>query len=294
MREFLFVVVLYQMSLSQAQAIRSLLHNRAFLREHSVNILILNNTPGVQPKTRSIANGVEYVSFGENRGLAYAYQFAFVLAQAKSYRFLVLLDQDSEVESNYLHALSKVVEECQAAVGIWCPNVVSGGMRISPYSLNALGWPNFTPHKEAERLYGINSFSVLSVEFIASIGGFNQFYWLDCLDFWLYEKARENGWIVRRLDVSTRHNLSLISGNLSLTRMMNIAFYESCFVAEHGQKMRIVGTILRLIVRGMKRSKVMGGGYSLGRYLREIIRGTRVGLRRRKAVSRSFVARDEQ
>lgn len=280
LRSFLFVVTLYGVSMHQSQTIRSLwqFHDR----QPRIHLLIIDNTPGEKAGRSWIDGETDYVSFGENKGLAQAYETAFHIAKAKGYRFLVFLDQDSEVSVGFVRALDVVTNRCNSSVAIWCPDVICDGRPVSPYSLNMVGWPNFRP-RTGSNLYGINSFSVVNVRFIELIGGFEQFYWLDCLDSWLYEQAHKSDWHIERLETSVDHDLSLVSGKITLTRLQNIAFYESCFALEYGTGGRILGTIFRLLLRGIKRLEIIGGMLNWVDYLREIVRGAGIGLERRGA-----------
>jgi GT2 family glycosyltransferase len=282
MSRFSCVVVLYEMNMTESPTLCSLFELRELLSERGIDVLILDNTPGRKAESLVIDADTRYVAFGENRGLAEAYQAAFLSAKAAGIRFLVLLDQDSQVDSSFICALDDIAECHDATIGIWCPDVISYRKRISPYSLNALGWPNYSPRGDADRLYAINSFSVVSIDCIEAIGGFEPFYWLDCLDSWIYESAQRRGWTVRRLGVNVRHDLSLVSGKISLARIRGIAFFESCFAVEYGSAGRVAGTVLRLILRGLKRFKIIGGLTAYGSYLREIARGIDVGLKRRR------------
>jgi GT2 family glycosyltransferase len=283
MNEFLFVVVLYEMSMSQSPTLRSLSRHRARFEPQGIHLLVIDNTPGVKPESSSVDSDTEYISFGENRGLANAYQTAFLMAKLKNFRFLVLFDQDSDVNADFIGALDEAADDYNSSIAIWCPEVICGETPISPYTLNSFGWPNFYPRRESKRLYGINSFSVVNVPFVEAIGGFDQFYWLDCLDTWLYEQAHKSVWSVRRLSASVKHNLSLVSGRITSSRMRNIAFYESSLALELGSAGRILGTALRLTLRGIKRAKTMGGLRDFWYYLKEIVNGARAGLKRRRA-----------
>jgi GT2 family glycosyltransferase len=281
MNRFLFVVVLYRMSFTEAPTLRSLFDLRSLLREHGIRVLVVDNTPGITAESFSIDTETTYLSFGDNRGLASAYQAAYLMAKTEGYRHLVLLDQDSEVSQQLIFALTQITGEQTESVGIWCPRVTCYGKRVSPYSLGVFAWPHYDLTSGSDHLYGINSFSVVNVRFFEEIGGVEQFYWLDCLDTWLYEKAHRTGWAVRQLDVNVEHDLSLVSGRISLDRMKNIAFYESCFASEHWTPEKILGTALRLSGRGIKRMGAIGGARNYGSYLFHILKGMRTGMKRR-------------
>lgn len=282
MKHFLFVVVLYNTSMSQSLTMCSLLERRDLLKARGIHVLVVDNTPGLKPETLFLPNGIQYVAFGENRGLANAYQFAYHVASPDRFRFLVLMDQDSEITNDFIYALDEMVDDYDLPIAIWCPDVFSCGKPISPYSFSVIGWPNFAPRSDVDCLYGINSFSVVNMNFIDYIGGFNTFYWLDCLDLWLYERARQTDWKIMRLNSSVKHDLSLVSGKISLARIKSIAYFEACCVVEFGTVPRIAGTIIRLGLRGIKRSQHIGGVYNYLLYFNEVLRGINTGLKRRK------------
>ena len=292
MNNFLFVVVLYKVSMEQSETMRSLSRPRDLLKKKGLHVLVVDNTPGMKTESLILDSDIEYVSFGKNGGLAQAYQAAFLIAKAEDYRFLVLFDQDSEVDTGFILALDDITSKPETPAGIWCPDIVCEARQVSPYTLNAFGWPDFYPPKDSQGLHGINSFSVVNVSFLDSIGGFDEFYWLDCLDSWLYEKAHHGHWAVKRLNVSVNHDLSLVSGKITLSRMKIIAFYESCFVFEYGSAGRIAGTTLRLFLRGLKRAKMMGGVRNHWQYVSEIFKGALAGLKRRGNVASETTSRD--
>lgn len=282
MNGFLLVVVLYRMSLEEAPALRSLSKLRSLFRGHGIRVLVVDNTPGISPESFAIDSDRTYLSFGDNRGLASAYQAAYLKAKVEGYGHLILLDQDSEVSQQLISALAQITSDQQETVGIWCPRVTCCGKYISPYSLGAFAWPDYHLKSGSDHLYGINSFSIVNVRFLEEIGGIEQYYWLDCLDTWLYESAHRTGWAIKQLDVNVHHDLSLVSGRIGLDRMNNIAFYESCFASEHWPLEKIIGTTLRLAARGIRRMRVIGGIRNYGYYLFHILKGMRTGMKRRK------------
>ena len=281
MNEFFFVVVLYEMSMSQSLTVRSLSQHSARFQQQGIHLLVIDNTPGVKPESFAVDDQTEYLAFGENRGLAGAYQTAFLMAKAKDFRFLVLFDQDSDVNDDFIGALNGVGHESSSSIAIWCPEVICGETPISPYSMNSFGWPIYSSQGKSEKLYGINSFSIVNVRFVEAIGGFEEFYWLDCLDTWLYEQAHKNNWSVRRLCANVKHDLSLVSGSVTTSRMRNIAFYESALALELRPGGQVPGTMLRLVLRGIKHATAMGGFSNFWHYLREIINGAKAGMKRR-------------
>src|SRR5438552_939656 len=136
MNKILFVVVLYQVDALKSQTVRSLLKCRAAAQGRAIPVLILDNTPGRESAVRVLDYDVEYIAFGENRGVSGAYQFAFLVSRARGYRYLVLLDQDSEASDEFICALDTIETEELPKTGVWCPDIRSDGVPISPYSMN--------------------------------------------------------------------------------------------------------------------------------------------------------------
>lgn len=276
---FLFVIVLYNMTASDSPAVTSLLKQRSLLTAHGIHLLLVDNTPGIAAHSSAVDSDIHYLAFGENKGLAMAYQSAFCFAMAAGRRYLVLCDQDSEISKEYIDSLGVVSRETSSRVGIWAPSMVCKGSTISPYSFNRFGWPDYSVRGPSARLYGINSCSVLNMSFIGAIGGFDEFYWLDGLDGWIFEQAHRTGWAVRRLNVAIAHKLSLLSGQVPAARLSCIAYYDSCLAVECGPIARIISTIVRLAIRGIWRLPVSRRGY--WSYLCEIVAGAKMGWKRR-------------
>src|ERR1035437_4725970 len=111
MKPLMFVVVLYEMSMLESPTLRSLSERRALIRDRGLRILVIDNTPGKNLESVTIDSETEYISLGENRGLASAYQAAFIRAKKDGVKFLVLLDQDSEVGEDFISALDNVADE---------------------------------------------------------------------------------------------------------------------------------------------------------------------------------------
>ena len=62
-------------------------------------------------KLRAMGNKVDYISFGENRGLSYALNFAMEKARKAGYDFLLTMDQDSSFDSGDVKIYKEAIEK---------------------------------------------------------------------------------------------------------------------------------------------------------------------------------------
>lgn len=69
----------------------SLFERHPLLRPRGVRGVVVENTSGIKSEIMFLQNGIQYVAFGENRGLANACQFGYDVAKSAKFRFLVLL-----------------------------------------------------------------------------------------------------------------------------------------------------------------------------------------------------------
>ena len=79
--------------MEESRTLLSLSAIRSRFEHLGIRVLVIDNTPGREAGSRTLDNETDYLSFGENRGLARAYQAACERAQAEQYRYLVLFDQ---------------------------------------------------------------------------------------------------------------------------------------------------------------------------------------------------------
>jgi GT2 family glycosyltransferase len=277
-----FVVVLYKCKIADSAACRSLL-SRAAPDGVRLRGLIYDNTPDISVENKSLSQDVEYCAAGINRGLPVAYNDGIRRAWEAGAQYFMLLDQDSTITADFLRAAALAVKETSSGQVVWAPHIIASNRHISPYKFNTLGLPMFKYDLSRERAayFAINSYSIISLEFLKKIGGFDEYYWLDGLDFWFYSRVARMGYKVGIISANVTHHLSLLEGGISAMRLLNIARYESCFFWEYFPKLQAVTGTLRLLARGILHLQILlRSGQVLG-YLREVSIGMRSGLSRR-------------
>lgn len=163
---------------------------------------------------------------------------------------MVTLDQDSVVTKEYIDAVFEYMNLYVGKQITFCPQIYCGGRQISPFSFDATGSPRYG---NAGQLYAINSFSIHSVSSLATLDIIDEFYWLDALDFVIFEKLHRAGITIVELPVQVQHNLSLLQGGVRQERLANIAFYEAAFLFEYCGPIRLLSGLVRLIARAVRR-----------------------------------------
>lgn len=254
------VVTLYLRALHESETVASLIgpEHQKTGRHPDIEVLLFDNTPE-SGHPGPLPNGVHYEAAGRNAGLAEAYNRALEFAQKFGCSWLLLLDQDTTLPSDFLASLSAQIKRHGAdpEVVAMIPVVRSGGEIVSPKGVGFFGLKAIL-----EPAFGIQSFEVTAInsgaavrcDFVRSIGGFNRAYWLDYLDHWLFHQIYARGKKVALWDGKLEHQLSVqdYRENIALGRYRSILAGESGFMTTYKPKLQIPFYLLRLLARAAK------------------------------------------
>lgn len=254
------MVVLYQVPATRSRALMSLC--QAFAEPNVATrftLLIYDNSPNPSALPEAIPAPFRYIHDPGNGGLVAAYDAALRLAEQQGNEWLLLLDQDTLVNGDYLKALFSALREtemnprCAAlAPKLVCKNTIISparilwGGRLSPVGKKMTG---IAPWEAM----ALNSGTVLRVSAIRAVGGFDPRFWLDYLDHWLFNRLYRAGYSLYVLDAALSHELSVRSmEEMSIGRYKNVLaaegeFYGACKSAAENRFCR-----LRLILRAAK------------------------------------------
>jgi GT2 family glycosyltransferase len=248
LNEILVIVVLYNQN-----GIEGL--NYVFPKEVK-DIIVYDNSP-LKSKILN-SKRIEYIHDSRNLGISVAYNYAFKQATNREKKFLLLLDQDSKLTSEYFKELKSL--EIEENVSCILPTVIDEkkDIIISPLELNLFGFNSRKTIRKGQisnRISAINSGALWSVDFINELNGFNDNYPLDYLDHWLFRESFRLRKKIVILNYVMPHNLSI----LHLDSTYPIERYESILLAEKkfykedkllfkvGYKLRFVVRIIRLV-----------------------------------------------
>ncbi|MFA4853439.1 MAG: glycosyltransferase [Bacteroidales bacterium] len=255
----LAILVVYNCKIEETKTLKSLLQNYAINSKAFENfkLIIYDNSLLEQKIDIAIPFEYQYVHHSNNNGLAVAYNYALSEAVKASYDWLLLLDQDSSLPedfiASFLHNLSNILDSAVAAVvpkmryknTFFSPSKVSFGGTVSAIDVRHEGICNI------KNVNAIGSGTVINVSFLQRIGGFNEVFWMDCLDRWLFLTINNMGGKVYVTDSIIEHELSIMNYDkfMNEQRYHNILMSETLFMKSFKPKIENYVYYLRLVKR---------------------------------------------
>lgn len=206
------VVVLYGMKAEQSIALQTFMQYRDALVD-GYKLCIYNNSPEITVE----CEGAEVINAAANDGLAKAYNYALSRAEQHECQWLLLLDQDTQLTKEYLHALSRFVRSADALKHVAAvPRLVQNGVQMSPASYllwRGVAWRQTPIAKDGtlpkdEILTAFNSGALMNVFILRTLNGFDENYPLDMLDHRMFYLFHQRKLPVSILPVVLSHSLS--------------------------------------------------------------------------------------
>jgi GT2 family glycosyltransferase len=232
----LAVIVIYKRPLCESPSFRTLLEASALISGTSVSlgILIWDNTPEGQDPGH-IPEGIQYEAAPSNPGLAQAYNRALEIAQEEHYDWLITLDQDSSLPSDFLVRVGALADEFELCpmIGAIVPRVVGDGRIISPFHFIGGVLPRWFPSGfigiSEQATYAVNSAAIVRVSTIRQIGGYNPIFPLYVSDINLFHQLHRFG---KRVfvagDILIHHEVAILKKH----QRMNIERYQEWLFEE--------------------------------------------------------------
>jgi GT2 family glycosyltransferase len=244
------VIVLYNCEVAQSKSFASLFQILRANPEPAkyFSLLLYDNSPQPQNHMVSADFPIHYIHDPSNRGLASAYNVALGRAESEHREWLLLLDQDTSLTTEFILELVETTRNlhAQTDVAAVVPKLRVNGRIDSPAAdFFALVRRQFLspapPISEdlvgiqRQRLSAYNSGSTLRVSAIRSAGGFPAEFWLDFLDHEVFHALSSNGYRMYVLRAILAHDSSYSDvGNLPVWRMHNILLAMSLYVQRNG------------------------------------------------------------
>lgn len=139
---------------------------------------------------------VQYISFGENKGISYALNHALTLA--KDYKYLLTMDQDSKFYEGMMKRYKNYLE-----------SIYSKDNSVAMFSVHYDGLKISTASNEfidVER--AITSGSIVNINIARRIGGFDENLFIDEVDHEFCYRARSKGYrIICITPINMHHNM---------------------------------------------------------------------------------------
>lgn len=232
------VIVIYNQNPSECKTLQTLKasfnHNESWPR--NVEFIVYDNSPMKQDVNLELYSGlnISYVHDSRNLGIATAYNYAFSRGKENGSEWILLFDHDTEVTKEYIDKVLQY-EDNDKKVAAVVPLIVSGrgNIMISPVistSLRPIQNEKINPGLHDQPLMAINSGSLVRIDVLEELNGFNTEFPLDYLDHWLFYAIYEKGYFVWVLDTILNHDLSVMNyNNISLDRYKSISDAEMNF-----------------------------------------------------------------
>lgn len=253
------VVVLYKCEPTLSLTMRTLISNYQHdpVSFCDVHLVIYNNGPDFTSNKIKLPFDSSYVTDNGNMGLAVAYNHALKIANNQSASWLLLLDQDSDLPINFLKDLQTNIRQIEADTNVvaLAPRMHYHGEFFSP-SRVLYGGVHRPVGKEvigffSKEIFAVGSATTVRCSFINSLGGFNELFWLDCLDRWLYLMIHRQNKKVFIMSSIIEHNLSVIDydNGINEKRYKNIVEAETRFIRLYKSRGENFVYLFRLLKR---------------------------------------------
>jgi GT2 family glycosyltransferase len=255
----LAIIVIFNCKIEESKTVISLLQAYKNSPEvfTSVKLIIYDNSLNEQNIFLDIPFEYQYVHNPNNVGLAIAYNYALRAAIVGNCDWLLLLDQDSYLPKNFIYNLTNIpsnIEKDNTVLAI-VPKIYYNNRFLSPTKVLYGGIYRTIDIKHKGicnfHVTTIGSGVLLRTSFLQKIGGFNELYWLDCLDRWLFNTIHSLGKKVYVTDSIIDHNLSIMNYDKFMTeqRYYNILKSETMFMKSFKSKGENYVYLLRLLKR---------------------------------------------
>lgn len=235
------VVVLYHRLEGESVAVRALEEARAEGCP-AFYVVTHDNTEASRARGRTSPVVDRRTADPTNPGLAQAYTVALEAVEAAGCSWLILLDQDTAVSTEYLREVTGLIDRedelSSAHVDVLVPKLEHGGRQVSPHGrprirTRAAHFPAQTALPSSAWYY--NSGIVLRTAAVRRAGGFPDAYPLDYLDHALAQQMRRHGSVAWQLGAVLEHDLSVLAPeSLSISRYLSITRAEERFASEFG------------------------------------------------------------
>lgn len=185
--DILFVLVICECTVEQSTAFRTLIapHSEAI-----ANTFVYDNSRLSQTTSYKVA---EYVHDTANSGLSKAYNEACKFALSNGYKWMLIMDQDTEFPDN---ALEQYIMASTLGYDMIVPrHQVASELFLSPtpYRMKSSDLQKHAPTGEVDfkDCAPINSGILLTVESFIKVGGYEEAVWLDFSDICFIERYKK-------------------------------------------------------------------------------------------------------
>ncbi|MGX7059065.1 glycosyltransferase [Vagococcus humatus] len=227
----LAVIVIYQQEKVEVVAYRTLIQALSTLSfKEPVEILIYDHSPQAFWQRSDFQHEkvpVTYVADPRNLGLSTAYNYGWELLKQRQLDWLLLLDQDTTLTSDYLAELMDAMAHQPEAV-VKVPQIYQGETLLAPTKAGQAVLPGIY---EGEAVVSLNSGTCIHQSVLETLQGFTDEFPLDYLDHWFFFQVMSLGVKLQVLRSKLEHHLSMSEiETVSATRLRSVLEAEKRFI----------------------------------------------------------------
>ena len=169
-------------------------------------IFVVDNSDDDNKRIKSTKK-IEYIKLGENKGIATALNIGAKKAIAEGYEWLLTMDQDSKMTEEIVKKMkSFLLNTTEKNIGL-----------ISPYQ-DIDSDEEISDVEYEDMIEMMTSGNIINLEAYQKIGGFKDWFFIDCVDTEYCMNLHKNGYQVLRLNkIIMKHEL----GNLVVHKLFN-------------------------------------------------------------------------
>ena len=234
--KFLAVIGIYKIAAHTSPSFRTLNAAAAELNpdDGNLTIVLYDNSPG-SAEPLALPQEVRYHSAGYNAGLADAFNFGLETANQEGCDWLITLDQDTELPGDFMQRICDLADQVRndPSIAAIVPQVVGDGKMLSPNWFRGGAIPRWFPNGFVgvpdQPTFAFNSASVLRVDALRQVGGYDTRFWLDNSDAAMFHALGRYG---KRVfvagNIQVNHNFSM----LNPAQRMTASRYHNALMAE--------------------------------------------------------------
>ena len=246
--DYLFILVLYEKALNDSESFNAIQKQLAEFEERSDFLVYDNSINRQQIATYSKIN-IEYVHDSSNSGISYAYNVGAKYANHLKKKWIILLDQDTEFEKNYIKSTIDSIMK-NPEMKIFAPILKIGSNKLfSPCTFKfnrGFLIKSIEPGiKSLQEFSPVNSGMIINLNLFNEVGGYNERVKLDFSDFQFIEKVKKKISDFYVLPSESFQNFSDVEKDVI---KLNKRFFYYCEGAKNFERQSFLDSILFFIV----------------------------------------------
>lgn len=182
--------------------------------DNGISIIVVDNTPERDLKLRS--HRMTYIPLKSNFGIAKALNIGFLQAKEEKAKWVLTLDQDSDLPANMINEYIRFIQEGHNTIGV-----------ISPLINMYMGENKKPSDSFCEVDTALTSGSMINMEAYDAVGGFKEELFIDEVDFELCWNIKKHGYSIYQL------NRVLMQHQLGFTQEIRLFGRHLFYVTHH-------------------------------------------------------------